>query len=87
MAKIPREEMRKLFTASEEEKTEILKKAGLTPEEMQQFQEFSERMRSGGGFGGGGPGGGGPGGGGFGGGRRGGGGPPGGGDGAGGAQQ
>jgi len=76
MAKIPREEMRKLFTASEEEKTEILKKAGLTPEEMQQFQEFSEKMRSGG-FGGGGPGGGG----GFGGGRRGGGGPPAGGDG------
>jgi len=80
MAKIPREEMRKLFTASEEEKTEILTKAGLTPEEMQQFKEMSERMRAGG-FGGGGPGGGG----GFGGGggRRGGGGPPGGGDGGG----
>ena len=38
MAKIPQEERRKLFTASEEEKTEILKKAGLTPEEMQQVQ-------------------------------------------------
>jgi multidrug efflux pump subunit AcrA (membrane-fusion protein) len=58
MAKIPQEERRKLFTASEEEKTEILTKAGLTPEEMQQFKEFSERMRAGG-FGGGGPGGGG----------------------------
>ena len=59
MAKIPREEMRKLFTASEEEKTEILKNAGLTPEEMQQFQEFGERMKAGGGMGGRGGGGGG----------------------------
>ncbi len=78
MAKIPQTEMRKLFTASEEEKMEILKKAGLTPEEMQQFQQFADqmkaRMQGGGGFGGGG--------GGFGGGRRGGGGgPPGGGEG------
>ena len=76
MAKIPQTERRKLFTASEEEKAEILTKAGLTPEEIQQFKEFSERMRAGGGGFGGGPGGGG--------GRRfGGGGPPGGGEGGG----
>ena len=62
MAKIPQAERRKLFTATEEEKMEILTKAGLTPEEIQQAKEFSERMRSGG-FGGG-PGGGGGGGGG-----------------------
>jgi len=74
MAKIPQTERRKLFTASEEEKAEILKNAGLTPEEIQQYQQFVEqmkaRMQQGGGFGGGG-----------GGGRRGGGGPPGGGEG------
>jgi len=75
MAKIPQTEMRKLFTASEEEKMEILKKAGLTPEEIQQYQQFAEQMKArfqnGGGFGAGRPGGG----------RPGGGGPPGGGDG------
>jgi multidrug efflux pump subunit AcrA (membrane-fusion protein) len=63
MAKIPQTEMRKLFTASEEEKMEILKKAGLTAEEIQQFQQFAEQMKArfqgGGGFGGGRPGGGG----------------------------
>jgi RND family efflux transporter MFP subunit len=79
MAKIPQTEMRKLFTASEEEKMEILKKAGLTPDEIQQYQQFVEQMKArfqgGGGFGGGRPGGGPPGGGRFGGG------PPGGGDG------
>jgi RND family efflux transporter MFP subunit len=77
MAKIPRTEWPKLMTASEDEKVEILKKAGLTADEIQQFQAFSERMRAGGG----------PGGGGFGGGRGGGGGPPGGGEGGGGPQQ
>lgn len=48
------------MTATEEEKAEILKKAGLTPEEIKQFEEFGARMRSGGGgFGGRGGGGGG----------------------------
>jgi HlyD family secretion protein len=46
--------------ASQEEREEILKKAGLTPEEMAQLQQFQEQMRArfqgggGGGFGGGG---------------------------------
>ncbi len=56
-AKIPQEERSKLRTATEEEKAEILTKAGLTPDEIQQFKDFSERMRAGG-FGGGGGGGG-----------------------------
>ncbi len=85
---LSQEERTKMRTASDEERTAILKKAGLTDDEIQQMQQ----MRASGGFGGGGggpggpggggggggfggPGGGGPGGGGFGGGRPGGG-PP-----------
>jgi HlyD family secretion protein len=84
-AKIPPSDFPKLKSASEEEKMQILKNAGLTPEEIEQFQEFGARMKAQGGFGGGGGGfGGGPGGGG---GRRRGGEPPAGDDGAGGSQQ
>ena len=73
--------MPKLFRGTEEEKSEVLKKY-LTPEEIQQAQQFAEQMKAqfggGGGGGGGGFGPGGPGGGGR---RFGGGGPPGGGEG------
>jgi multidrug efflux pump subunit AcrA (membrane-fusion protein) len=84
MAKIPQEQRKMLFTATEEEKMEILKKSGLTPEEIEQAQQFMQQRAQGGGFGGGGGGFGGGGGGfgGGGGGRRGGG-PPGGGGGGG----
>ena len=57
MAKIPQEERRKFFTGTDEEKTEIGKKAGLTDAEIEQAKQF----RPGGGRGpggGGGPGGG-----------------------------
>ncbi len=64
--KIPREKMMTMFRGTEDEKSEILKGAGLTDEEMKKYQDamsaLMERMKSGGGFGG--PGGGGPGGGG-----------------------
>ncbi len=72
------EELRSMFTASDEERLELQKKAGLTPEEIDQLAQM--RQNFGGGGGGGGGGGRGPGGGG---GRRSGGGPPGGGDGGG----
>jgi RND family efflux transporter MFP subunit len=90
--KIAPEDRRKMRTASDEEKAEIFKKAGLTEDEVKKYQDAAaammERFRNmggggqgGGGFGGGGgPGGGGfgggGGGGGFGGGGPGGGGPP-----------
>jgi RND family efflux transporter MFP subunit len=77
-SKIPREEMSKLFRGSEEEKSEIMKKY-LTPEEIQQAQQFAEQMKAQFGGGGGGGFGGGRGGGGGGGRFGGGGGPPGGG--------
>jgi HlyD family secretion protein len=77
---LSQEERQSLWTASDEERTALLKKAGLTDEEMQQMAEARKNFGGGGGagFGGGGPGGGG--------GRRRGGGPPGGDDGAGGPQ-
>jgi hypothetical protein len=52
---IPPEDRAKMKTASEEERTEILKKAGFTDEELEQMRQ----MRANGGFGGGGGGGGG----------------------------
>ena len=100
---ISAEDRAKLRDASDEERKEIMKKAGFTDAEIQQMDQMRQRMGAGGGggFGGGGPGGGGPGGGGPGGGggfggggpgggggrRGGGGGPGGGGPGGGGAQQ
>jgi HlyD family secretion protein len=79
---LSQEERTKMRTASDEDRTALLKKAGLTDDEIQQMQQ----MRASGGFGGGGggPGGGGPGGGGGGFGGPGGGGPGGGGGGFGG---
>jgi HlyD family secretion protein len=72
-SKLSSDEMKSLFTASEEEKMELYKKAGVTDEEIQQMNEMRKNF---GGGGGGRPGGG----------RRGGG-PPAGDDGAGGPQQ
>ncbi len=69
MQKVPQAERRKLFTGTDDEKREILKKAGLSDAEINQAIEGMKNFGGGGGgFGGGG------------GGRRGGGGPPGGGD-------
>ena len=76
--KISPEDRQRMRTASEDERAEILKNAGFTPEEIDQMRQM--RQNRGGGGGAGGPGGGG---GGFGGGR----GPRGGGEGPGGSQQ
>jgi hypothetical protein len=58
--KIGMENMAKMRGASPEEQAEVLKGAGLTEAEIQEFQQLREQMRQGGGFGGrGGPGGGG----------------------------
>jgi RND family efflux transporter MFP subunit len=58
---IAAEDRAKLKTASEEERTAILKKAGFTDDELEQMRQMRERMQQegGGGFGGGPPGGGG----------------------------
>lgn len=64
---IPPEDLAKMRSGTDEERTEILKKAGFTDAEIEQAKQMRQNG-GGGGFGGGGPGGGGPGGGGFGGG-------------------
>lgn len=61
------EDREKLKTASDEEKKEIMRKAGFTDEELQQMEQMRQQMQQGGGGGFGGPPGGGFGGGGFGG--------------------
>src|SRR5262249_58138620 len=81
--KMAPEDRKKFFTASDEEKSEIMKKAGMTDAQIQQSLEMMKNFRGGGGgggFGGGGGGGFGGGGGGGGRGRQGGGGAPGGSD-------
>jgi multidrug efflux pump subunit AcrA (membrane-fusion protein) len=72
MDKVPPADRARMKTASDEERTAIMKKAGFTDDEIEQMRQMRERMQQGGGFGGpGGPGG--PGGGRFGGGPGGGG--------------
>ncbi len=66
MKNIPREDMRKVFAGTPEEKSEVLKAAGFTDDEVKKLEDMAKAMMSGGGgMGGGGMGG--PGGGGMGG--------------------
>lgn len=52
MKNIPREDMRKVFAGSEEEKAQVLKDAGFTDDEIKKLDDARKAMMSGGGMGG-----------------------------------